>query len=278
MIDLTSTAGVRHILQKFALRPTKSLGQNFFVSAYYLNRILDALDIDRDTGVLEIGSGLGTLTAGLAGRAGSVAAVEIDRKLIPVLEHTLAECENVEIINADVLSLDLREICASLNRPKLKIVSNLPYYITTPVIERLLVSRCFDDIAVLVQREACDRLTAPPGSVNYCAASVLVAYYATASRLFAVPRSCFYPQPGVDSALLRLTPRSGADARFDADFLKLVDAAFAQRRKTLANALSGRVAPRERVAAALSQCGYAENIRGEALGYADFTALAKLLF
>ena len=279
-MDLTSPAVVRELIARHGFSFTKSLGQNFITSRSVLDRMLDASGIDRNTGVMEIGPGIGTLTRELSARAACVAAVEIDRALLPVLAETLADCENVRIYHADALKLDLAAFSReALPCRELAVCANLPYYITTPAVTMLLESKLFSHLTLLLQREAAERLCARPGDVGYCAASALVRFYTEPKLLFRVPADCFIPRPKVASAVLSLTPvtvdYSPAQEQM---FQAVVRAAFAQRRKTLQNALStAALCNRDEAIAAIRACGFRDDVRGEMLSADDFRQLADML-
>lgn len=279
-MDLTSPAVVRELITRHGFSFTKSLGQNFITSRSALDRMLDASGVGRDTGVLEIGPGIGTLTRELSARAARVAAVEIDRALLPVLAETLADCENARVYHADALKLDLPAFCReALPCRELAVCANLPYYITTPAVTMLLESKLFSHLTLLLQREAVERLCARPGEAGYCAVSALVRYYAEPKLLFRVPADCFIPRPKVASAVLSLTP-AAADVSPERErtFRAVVRAAFAQRRKTLQNALSAAaLCSREEAVAAIRACGFREDVRGEMLSTEDFCRLADVL-
>ncbi len=280
MTDLTSPATVRDIIERHGFAFTKSLGQNFITSRSALDRMLDAAGIDSDTGVLEIGPGIGTLTRELSSRAARVAAVEIDRALIPVLAETLADCANVQVYHQDALALDLPVFCREeLPCRKLAACANLPYYITTPAVTMLLESKLFSQVTLLLQREAAERLCARPGDDGYCALSAVVHFYTEPKLLFRVPANCFIPRPKVASAVLSLTPVDrGLSPAVEKMVLTAVRAAFAQRRKTLQNALTAAaLCDRDRALAMIRACGFREDIRGEALSADDFVRLAEAL-
>ncbi len=278
MTDLTSPAVIRELIARHGFSFSKSLGQNFITSRSALERMADASGIDGKTGVLEIGPGIGTLTRELSARAEQVAAVEIDRALLPLLDETLADCGNVRVYRADALELDLPVFCRdALPCEKLAVCANLPYYITTPAVTRLLQARLFSGITLLLQREAAGRLCARPGEPGYCAVSVLVRYYAEPKLLFRVPADCFFPRPKVASAVLSLTPKQALlPETAEVRFLELVHAAFAQRRKQLQNALAA-VYGRDRALTALRTCGFRDDVRGEALSAEDFVRLANAM-
>ena len=278
MMDLTSPGTVRELITRHGFSFTKSLGQNFILSRNALDRMIAASGIDSETGVLEIGPGIGTLTQAIAEHAGLVAAVEIDRALLPILAETLSAYQNVRVYREDALKLDLPVFCRdALPVSKRVVCANLPYYITTQAVTRLLESKLFSQITLLLQKEAVDRLCAHPGDPAYCAASVIVRYYATPKLLFRVSQDSFMPRPKVASAVLSLTPYArGLSEEQEQRFLEIVQAAFAQRRKTLQNALSASsFSNRERVQAAIRACGFREDVRGEALDVDDFLRLTE---
>lgn len=258
----------------------KSYGQNFLIDSHVIDKIIAAAGIDKDTEVLEIGPGIGTLTQYLAEAAGNVVAVEIDDKLIPILEKTLSEYDNVRIIHGDILKQDIGSIFEG--RP-FKIVANLPYYITTPIIMSLLESGVpADSITVMIQKEVADRMKASPGSKDYGALSLAVQYYADPYLAANVPPNCFMPRPNVGSAVIRLNRLETPPVKTNDPVLmfKIIRAAFNQRRKTLANAVKnyeGLSYSREEVEQALEQMGLDVRVRGEALELSQFAELTNLL-
>lgn len=272
------------VLQKHQFHTQKKYGQNFLIDVTVLDRIMGAAEIGGEDCVLEIGPGIGTMTQYLAERAREVVAVEIDRNLIPVLGETLAGYDNVTVINDDILKIDINEIARERNGGKpIKVVANLPYYITTPIIMGLFESGVpLESVTVMVQREVADRMQAVPGGKEYGALSLAVQYYARPEIVANVPPNCFLPRPAVGSAVVRLLrygkpPVEAADAK---RMFALIRAAFNQRRKTLCNALGN--APelsvsKEDVAKALGKMGLSENIRGEALTLKQFAELEGLL-
>lgn len=272
------------VLQKHQFHTQKKYGQNFLIDVTVLDRIMGAAEIGGEDCVLEIGPGIGTMTQYLAERAREVVAVEIDRNLIPVLGETLASYDNVTVINDDILKIDINEIARERNGGKpIKVVANLPYYITTPIIMGLFESGVpLESVTVMVQREVADRMQAVPGGKEYGALSLAVQYYARPEIVANVPPNCFLPRPAVGSAVVRLLrygkpPVEAADAK---KMFALIRAAFNQRRKTLCNALGN--APelsvsKEDVAKALGKMGLSENIRGEALTLKQFAELEGLL-
>ena len=263
---------------KFSIR--KKYGQNFLVDASMLEKIVETAGIGEDDAVLEIGPGLGAMTQLLAERAGSVTAVEIDKELIPILKETLADCSNVNIINGDIMKQDLKELCGG---GKYKVVANLPYYITTPIVMKLLEENAsIESITIMIQKEVAQRMQTGPGSKDYGALSLAVQYYAKPVYVCTVPPECFIPRPGVDSAVVRLDVFDTPPVKVkDPEFMfKLIRASFNQRRKTLGNAVSGDAAlniSRESVQQALSSLGMDEMIRGERLTLEEFARLADVL-
>ncbi|MBQ8315463.1 MAG: 16S rRNA (adenine(1518)-N(6)/adenine(1519)-N(6))-dimethyltransferase RsmA [Lachnospiraceae bacterium] len=272
------------ILNKYGFNFQKKFGQNFLIDTHVLEKIIRAADITKDDCVLEIGPGIGTMTQYLCENAGKVIAVEIDKNLIPILtEDTLAAYDNVKVINSDVLKLDLKKLAEEENggRP-IKVVANLPYYITTPIIMGLFEAGVpLASITVMVQKEVADRMQAGPGSKDYGALSLAVQYYAEPYIAANVPPNCFMPRPNVGSAVIRLTlhgkpPVEVADEKL---LFKLIRASFAQRRKTLVNGLTNSPElsfSKEAVTKALEECGYSPTIRGEALTLAEFAKLANV--
>ena len=284
MINLSSPSNTAEILKKYNFNFQKKYGQNFLIDANILEKIMAAADISKEDCVLEIGPGIGTMTQYLSQRAGEVIAVEIDKNLIPILSDTLSDCSNVTIINEDVLKVDLKKLAEEKNGGNpVKIVANLPYYITTPIIMGLFESGVpLKSITVMVQKEVAERMQVGPGTKEYGALSLAVQYYAQPQVVANVPPNCFIPRPGVGSAVIRLTkyrtpPVEAADER---KLFALIRAAFNQRRKTLANSLGnapGLLASRERVAGILEEMGLPAMIRGEALTLEQFAGLADRL-
>lgn len=275
------TAGnTADILSRHKFNIRKKYGQNFLVDASMLEKIVNAAGIGGDDNVLEIGPGLGAMTQLLAERAGSVTAVEIDKELIPILKETLSGYENVNIINGDIMKQDLKELCGG---EKYKVVANLPYYITTPIVMKLLEENAaIESITIMIQKEVAQRMQTGPGSKDYGALSLAVQYYAKPAYICTVPPECFIPRPGVDSAVMRLDVYENPPVKVKSpEFMfKLIRAAFNQRRKTLGNAVSGDAAlniSREAVQQALTELGMSEQIRGERLTLEEFARLADVL-
>lgn len=273
------------ILQKYNFNFQKKYGQNFLIDANILEKIIDAAGVNENDCVLEIGPGIGTMTQYLCEKAREVVAVEIDRKLIPILEQdTLSAYKNVTIINEDILKLDINTIVQEKNNEKpIKVVANLPYYITTPIIMGLFESgAALDSITVMVQKEVAERMQAGPGTKDYGALSLTVQYYAKPRMMLTVSAGCFMPRPNVDSAVIKLTrcdrpPVTVSDEKL---MFGIIRASFNQRRKTLVNSLvnaAGLGVKKEDVTSALERMGLSPTIRGEALTLGEFAALTRLL-
>ncbi len=272
------------VLQKYNFNFQKKFGQNFLIDTHVLEKIMDSAEITKEDCVLEIGPGIGTMTQYLAERAGKVVVVEIDKNLIPILQDTLAEYDNITIINDDILKVDINKIVEELNggRP-IKVVANLPYYITTPIIMGLFESHVpLQSITIMVQKEVADRMQVGPGTKDYGALSLAVQYYAKPQIVANVPPNCFIPRPNVGSAVIRLTryeqpPVEVADEK---KMFALIRASFNQRRKTLVNGLTNAAElhiSKEEILAALEQMGLSATIRGEALTLEQFAQLSNLL-
>lgn len=281
-MDLTDIRDVKALLARHGFRFSKSMGQNFLIADWVPRQIADAAGLDERCAVLEIGPGIGPLTQQLALRAGRVAAVELDSTLLPILSETLAQFSNVEVIPGDIMKLELPSLLADrFSGFSVKACANLPYNITTPVLSRLLESGRFQSITVMVQREVAQRICAAPGDSECGAFSLFCQYHARCELLFEVPPDCFLPAPKVTSAVVQLTPHAAppVDGNRDAIFA-VVKAAFAQRRKTLLNALSavyGSRFSKEQLRQLLLDCGLSETVRGERLGLEQFAALAQKL-
>lgn len=272
------------VLQKYNFNFQKKFGQNFLIDTTVLDRIIDASQITKEDCVLEIGPGIGTMTQYLAERAGEVIAVEIDKALIPILKETLADYDNVTVINDDILKVDINRIVEERNGGKpIKVVANLPYYITTPIIMGLFENHVpLKSITIMVQKEVADRMQVGPGTKDYGALSLAVQYYAKPEIVANVPPNCFIPRPNVGSAVIRLTRYEEPPVKADdeAFLFAVIRASFNQRRKTLANGLSnaqGLGVNREQVAGVLEEMGLSATIRGEALTLEQFAQLSNLL-
>lgn len=264
-----------HIIRRFGLSLSKRLGQNFLISEQAVNQIVASASLSSQDTVLEIGPGIGTLTQGLAETGARVVAVELDAKLIEVLATTLAGYDNVRVVHGDILKTDIsREIQAE----KYKVVANLPYYITTPIIMTLLERRLPIELLVtMVQKEVAQRMTASPGGKDYGALSVAVQYYTDPELLFDVPPNAFIPAPAVDSSVVRCTVREKppVDIVDERQFFRIVKGAFSQRRKTLANALKTTGLSSGHIAAMLEQAQINPMRRGETLSLVEFAAIAN---
>ncbi len=281
MVNLTDIKEIRAIMQRFGKTFAKSLGQNFLTSAETIDTIVFGSGIDSNTKVLEIGPGIGVLTAKLAENAEKVVTVEVDKKLLPVLDYTLQEYDNITVINDDIMKTDIQKLCSEqFGDEKVKVAANLPYYITTPIIMNLLENRhLFSSITVMVQKEVAQRMAAKEGSRDFAALSVAVQYYCKTEILTVVPPEFFVPPPKVSSAVIRLdildTP--SVTPKNPEFFFKLVKASFAQRRKTFVNGVSaGLGIPKEKIAEALKTLGLNETIRGEKLSLKNFADLSDI--
>lgn len=272
------------VLQKYEFVFQKKYGQNFLIDTHVLDKIINAAEITEEDFVLEIGPGIGTMTQYLASSAREVFAVEIDRALIPILEDTLSEYENVTILNEDILKVDIRKLAEEHNQGRpIKVVANLPYYITTPIIMGLFEEEVpVESITVMVQKEVADRMQTGPGSKDYGALSLAVQYYASPYIVANVPPNCFMPRPKVGSAVIRLSrhEKSPVEVKDPRMMFRIIRASFNQRRKTLVNGLKNArdlEFTREEVESALTACGFPLNIRGEALTLQNFADLSNCL-
>ena len=283
MIDVCNTQIMRPLLEKHGFHFSKAKGQNFLTARWVPEEIAEQSGVTKETGVLEIGPGIGPLTQQLALRAGKVCAVELDTRLEPILQETVGEFENLEILWGDILKQDIpalvKEKFGSL-RPMA--CANLPYYITSPILSALLEAKCFEAVTVMVQKEVAVRIAAKPGTADYSAFTVFCQYYAQPELLFDVPAHCFMPQPKVTSAVITLRVRKELpwDVADEAMFFRVVRASFAMRRKTLHNGLAagfpelGKSGAKE----VLTACGFPENVRGETLGIPEFAKIANEIF
>lgn len=283
MASLGIPANTIEILKKYNFSFQKKFGQNFLIDTHILEKIIEESYITKDDCVLEIGPGIGTMTQYLAENARHVVAVEIDKSLIPILEDTLSEYDNVTVLNADILKTDIQAICDEYNNGQpIKVVANLPYYITTPIIMGLFESHVpLKSITIMVQKEVAERMKEGPGSKDYGALSLAVQYYADPEIVAEVSPNCFIPKPNVGSAVIRLTryekpPVNVEDENF---MFALIRASFNQRRKTLSNGLSnaGLGISREQVTKALEQMELSPTVRGEALTLEQFANLSNIL-
>ena len=272
------------VIKKYEFCFQKKFGQNFLIDGHVLDKIIAGAGVTKDDMVLEIGPGIGTMTQYLAEAAGKVVAVEIDRNLLPILQETLADYDNVKVIHADVLSLDLEKLVQEENggRP-IKVVANLPYYITTPIIMALFEQHVpLANVTVMVQKEVAARMKSGPGSKDYGALSLAVQYYAEPYIVANVPCNCFMPRPNVDSAVIRLTryKEPPVQVKDEKMLFKIIRASFNQRRKTLQNGLNNSSElnfTKDQIAAAIAEAGFSPSVRGEALTLEQFAKLTDIL-
>lgn len=278
---LYSPKQVRDVLDRYGFTFSKGLGQNFLIDGNIVRGIVRNAEITKDDYVLEIGPGMGTLTEELALNAKKVVAIELDNRLKPILEETLEPYGNVEVVYGDVLKLPLREIIDErLDGGPVKVVANLPYYVTTPIIGRLIEEDLpFRSISVMVQKEVADRMVAKPHTKDYGSLTLFVNFYTKPEIILKVPKTVFMPQPKIDSSVIRLTIKDELPDTNKDSYFKLVKAAFSKRRKTLINALStfGLLADKEELREALKRAGIDETVRGEDLELEDYVRLAREL-
>jgi 16S rRNA (adenine1518-N6/adenine1519-N6)-dimethyltransferase len=284
MADLSIPQNTIAVLQKYGFNFQKKYGQNFLIDTHVLERIIEASGIGKDDLVLEIGPGIGTMTQRLCECAREVVAVEIDSNLIPILKDTLQEYDNVEVVNEDILKLDIGRLVQEKNGgAPVKVVANLPYYITTPIIMGLLENNTpVDSITVMVQKEVADRMQVGPGTKDYGALSLAVQYYASPQIVTNVPPNCFMPRPKVGSAVIKLTRHEAppVDVSDEKLMFKLIRASFNQRRKTLANALNNSPEihlDKETIQECIISLGVPVTIRGEALSLEQFAELSNII-
>ena len=274
------------VLERHGFTFKKSFGQNFLTDTNILQKIVDTAEIDDQVNVIEIGPGIGALTEFLAERAAEVMAFEIDHRLVPILADTLRDFDNVTVVNEDILKVDLAQHIQSFKNPDLpiKVVANLPYYITTPILMHLIESGIpFSEFVVMMQKEVADRISAQPNTKAYGSLSIAVQYYMTAKVAFIVPRTVFVPAPNVDSAILKMVRRPEPAVAVEDEnlFFKVSKASFTHRRKTLWNNLTGYFGKtdevKDKLTKALDHAGLSPSVRGEALGLAEFASLADAL-
>ncbi len=284
MATLGIPANTIAVLQKYHFNFQKKFGQNFLIDTHVLEKIIDAAGVMKEDFVLEIGPGIGTMTQYLAEAAREVTAVEIDKNLIPILADTLSGYDNVAVINEDILKLDISKIAEEKNGGKpIKVVANLPYYITTPIIMGLFESHVpIDSITIMVQKEVADRMQEKPGSKEYGALSLAVQYYAKPEIVAIVPPNCFMPRPKVGSAVIRLTRHEQTPVQVEDEKLmfRIIRASFNQRRKTLANGLSNFPEihlEKELIQQSIEELGLPVNVRGETLSLEQFAELSNIL-
>lgn len=279
---LSSHIATMEIVKKHNFKFSKSLGQNFLINDEIIDRILEGADAKKGDKIIEVGPGIGTLTRELAQRADKVMAVEIDRNLLPILEETLAEYDNIEVVNEDIMKADIKGLIEQhLDASSVKLVANLPYYITTPIIMRFLEENInVTDIVIMVQKEVAERMNATPGNKTFGALSVAVQYYCDTEIIAKVPRHLFVPQPNVDSIVIALRVRPERKYKVDNEeiFFKTVKAAFGQRRKTLLNSLTSMgLFEKETVREVLAQANIDEKRRGETLSLDEFAFLSNCI-
>ena len=274
------------VLERHGFTFKKSFGQNFLTDTNILQKIVDTAEIDDQVNVIEIGPGIGALTEFLAERAAEVMAFEIDHRLVPILADTLRDFDNVTVVNEDILKVDLAQHIQNFKNPDLpiKVVANLPYYITTPILMHLIESGIpFSEFVVMMQKEVADRISAQPNTKAYGSLSIAVQYYMTAKVAFIVPRTVFVPAPNVDSAILKMVrrPEPAVAVEDESFFFKISKASFTHRRKTLWNNLTGYFGKtdeiKDKLTKALDQAGLSPSVRGEALSLGEFASLADAL-
>ena len=284
MAYLGTPGATKEVINKYSFAFQKKFGQNFLIDSNVLENIVEAAGITKDDFVLEIGPGIGTMTQYLCESARQVLAVEIDKMLIPILEDTLSEYDNVEVINQDVLKVDIKSLVEEKNNGRpIKVVANLPYYITTPIIMGLFESKVpIESITIMVQKEVADRMQTGPGSKDYGALSLAVQYDAEAKVMLNVSATCFMPRPNVDSAVIKLTrhQESPVEVKDESLMFRIIRASFNQRRKTLVNGLKNSSEldfSKEEITEAIKSIGKEENIRGEKLTLEEFAKLSNAL-
>lgn len=271
----------KFLMKKYKLSASKALGQNFLIDEEVINKTISAANISKDDLIIEIGPGLGTLTEELLNHAGKVICVELDKKMIEILKDRFLLFDNIEIINEDILKLDINEIIKNSKYKNTKVVANLPYYITTPIIMKLLESKLnLESITVMVQKEVADRLCAKTGTREAGAITYAVEFYSNARELFIVPNTSFLPMPSVESAVIMLEIKQNKfpDAKNEENLFRIIKSAFMQRRKTLINALSGaKEGTKDNIKQVLNELEIDERVRGEALLLEEFIKISNLL-
>ncbi|AMA74531.1 MULTISPECIES: 16S rRNA (adenine(1518)-N(6)/adenine(1519)-N(6))-dimethyltransferase RsmA [Aneurinibacillus] len=283
--DIATPTRTKEILKKYGFSFKKSLGQNFLIDLNILSKIVAAAELTKEKGVLEIGPGIGALTEQLSRQAGQVVAIEIDQRLLPILKDTLSSYPHTEVIHGDVLKMDVKLLIKEKfkEQKKVSVVANLPYYVTSAILMKLLEERLpLENIVVMVQKEVAERISASPGSKAYGALTVLAQFYAEAEIITVVPHSVFIPQPNVDSAVLRLRirERPAVEVVSEAIFYRVVKASFAQRRKTLSNNLMNNLFgkdKKEKMLQVLKEAGIDPARRGETLSIEEFARLSNII-
>ncbi|NLX62747.1 MAG: 16S rRNA (adenine(1518)-N(6)/adenine(1519)-N(6))-dimethyltransferase RsmA [Tissierellia bacterium] len=278
---LYSPKYIREVLDKFGFKFSKALGQNFLIDGNIVRNIVKGAQVGKDDYVLEIGPGIGTLTEELALNAKKVVAVEIDKNLLPILDYTLASYDNVELVQGDILKIDIHKLIdEKLNGGPIKVVANLPYYVTTPIIAKLIEDDLnIESITVMVQKEVAQRIVAPPGNKQYGSLTVFVNFYSDPEVLLIVPKTVFMPQPKVDSAVIKLTIKEAATDVDRKLFFRIVKAAFSQRRKTIVNSLSNKELglDKEQVRELLEKSNISPKARAEDLKIEDFIKICQTI-
>ncbi len=282
MENLSDISVIKRVMEKHGFNFSKALGQNFLINPTVCPRMAEMCGADENTGVIEVGAGVGVLTAELAKRAKKVVCIELDTRLLPVLDETLADFDNIEIVNADIMKTDLKALIEEkFQGMKVVVCANLPYYITSPVITLLLESNLpIEAVTVMIQKEAADRLCTPVGSRDSGAITVCTNYYSVPETLFNVSRGSFMPAPNVDSTVIRLNIRKEPAVKVSDEkkFFRMVKAAFAQRRKTAVNSISsGMSIPKDKVAQAIISTGLDVNVRAEKLSMDDLANICENL-
>ena len=283
--NISTPSNTLEMIKKYDFHFKKSLGQNFLIEPNTLDQIVGSAEVDQKTGVIEVGPGIGALTQKLAERAGKVLAIEIDQRLLPILSETLAGYDNVEVIHGDVLKLPIKDIIAEHlgDFQKIKVVANLPYYITTPIVMSLLEQKLnLDSITVMIQKEVAERLQARPGTKDYGSLTIAIEYYAYAKIKMQVPKTVFIPKPNVDSAIIQLTMREKPPVEVDDEefFFRVIKASFAQRRKTLINNLLHNLVGKDKKAeleTALQEIEIDSGRRAETLSIEEYAKLSNVL-
>ncbi|MGG0719520.1 16S rRNA (adenine(1518)-N(6)/adenine(1519)-N(6))-dimethyltransferase RsmA [Robertmurraya massiliosenegalensis] len=284
--DIATPVRTRAILEKYGFSFKKSLGQNFLIDTNILNRIVDHANLTEESGVIEVGPGIGALTEQIARRSKKVVAFEIDQRLLPILEDTLSPYGNTKIIHSDVLKADVAEMIANefVGFTDIMVVANLPYYVTTPIIMKLLEEKLpIRGIVCMLQKEVAERIAAKPGTKDYGSLSIAVQYYTEAETVMIVPKTVFVPQPNVDSAVIRLTVRETPKVAVKSEsfFFQVTKASFAQRRKTILNNLTSQLPQgkekKEQILAALNEANIEPTRRGETLSIEEFALLSDAL-
>lgn len=283
-MELCNISVIKYLLEKYGFRFSKAMGQNFLTADWVPRRIVEESGIDKTCGVLEIGPGVGCLTQRLGENAAKVVSVELDKRLIPLLAESLGEYDNIKIINGDILDTDIKTVFEeNFKGLSCHACANLPYNITTPVLSKLIESGCFDSITVMIQREVARRICAKAGTADYGAFTLYVNYYMQPEILFDVSPGCFMPPPKVTSSVITMKKRAvpPVEVKDEALLFKVIKASFGQRRKTLANALSGGFSSlfsKDEITGIIKSCGFDERIRGEALDLAQFASIADAIW